>query len=157
LVLLNVGVNAMREVRTRPSSSPRMSTGLTDLEGAVLKALLEGSHPVLDALRRQLRTCDAQRREFTGYGFFTELRVQPDERPAPMPSERLRLGDVEAHIPGLEHGAGFLLYVDRGFLTMLEGYSYDEPWPVEVNNFTLEYAGGVRDVAALHLDEDRND
>ena len=56
----------------------------------------------------------------------------------------LKLGDVIAKIPGLEHGAGFLLYVDNGSITALEGYTFEEPWPVVIDKFTLTYTDPTR-------------
>lgn len=129
-----------------------MSTELNDLERAVLTALVEGDHPVLEALRHQLETCGVKSRELTGHGFFTELEVEPSCRPAPTSCKRLSIGDLNARIGGLENGAGFVLFVDRGQLTMLEGYSYDESWPEIISDFALEYTGGARDIAALNLD-----
>ena len=64
----------------------------------------------------------------------------------------MRIGDVYAEIPGLEHGAGFVLYIKDGYLDMLEGYSYDEPWPSSVEGFALHYSSGERDVRSLRLD-----
>jgi hypothetical protein len=53
---------------------------------------------------------------------------------------------VIAKFSGLSSGAGFLLYVQDGVLHMLEGYTYDEPWPQEPLSFELSYAsGGQRD------------
>jgi hypothetical protein len=43
---------------------------------------------------------------------------------------------------GLEHGAGFELLVKDGYLRMLEGYSYDEPWPDSIHTFDLYYESG---------------
>jgi hypothetical protein len=125
--------------------------GLTALERAVLNALLAGEHPSLEALRAQLRTGCVRKRELTGCGFLTELEVDRRLAPARVLPE-LRLGDVDARIAGLEHGAGFVLLVKEGYLDVLEGYSYDEPWPALADEFSLSYEGGSRDLAALHLD-----
>jgi hypothetical protein len=111
---------------------------MTDLERAVLTKFLDGDHPVLELLRRQLETCKAGTREFTGAGFFTNLIV--DESLARPVECNLRLGDVGAHqVVGLQHGAGFVLYVDKGMLNMLEGYNYGEPWPEQISGFKLHY------------------
>lgn len=125
---------------------------LTDLERNVLEKLLAGAHPVLQALRQQLWGCRVRSRELTGYGFFTELQIDRTVPTAPTSVERLRIGDVNAKIAGLEHGAGFVLFVNGGYLDMLEGYSYDEPWPEAISDFELSYAGGARDLRSLQLD-----
>jgi hypothetical protein len=113
---------------------------LEPLEIAVLQELLAGEHPVLVALRAQMRGLRVKTREFSGTGFFTELAPTSRAIPAPVPSGKLRFGDVHATIGGLTHGAGFLLYVDAGLLHMLEGYSYEEKWPEELDVFSVTYA-----------------
>ena len=54
----------------------------------------------------------------------------------------MKFGDVIAEIPGLSGGAGFLLYIENGILDVLEGYSYDEPWPTSTEGFTLRFLKG---------------
>jgi len=56
------------------------------------------------------------------------------------------LGDVDARMDGLEHGAGFLLFVRKGRMTILEGYSYEEPWPKERRNLELSYQREPREL-----------
>ena len=46
-------------------------------------------------------------RERTGAGFFTEFLAANTAPSAPIPTGKLRFGDVEATIGGLRHGAGF--------------------------------------------------
>lgn len=117
---------------------------LEPIETAVIEKLLQGNHPALVALRRQLSAIAVVSRKHTGVGFFTEFSVGGDAVAASVRSERIRFGDVEASIKGLQHGAGFLLYIDKGFLRMLEGYSYDEPWPVQISEFSLAYTNPAR-------------
>ena len=40
--------------------------------------------------------------------------------PAPVPSGKVQFGDVETTIGGLEHGVGFILYVEQGLLGLPE-------------------------------------
>src|SRR5256885_15953729 len=102
---------------------------LNELEVAALALLLEGDSPVLTALRRQLTVAAVRERELTGVGFFTSFKVPPNASRAPVPSNFAPFGDVGADIEGLRHGAGFLLFLKDGYLDMLEGYTYGEPWP----------------------------
>ncbi|SMN17490.1 hypothetical protein CRYPA_7 [uncultured Candidatus Thioglobus sp.] len=44
---------------------------------------------------------------------------------------------MHAEINDLKYGAGFLLYIENNGLKMLEGYSYDEKWPIKITNFSL--------------------
>ncbi len=121
-----------------------MADELSPLERDVIAMILSPDHPVLSALRRQFERCHVASRQITGVGFFTNLDVETDASPAPvMPgSTRLCLGDVTATIEGLEHGAGFVLFVQDGVLDVLEGFSYVEPWPDVTAGYALT-AGGV--------------
>ena len=112
---------------------------LEPLEEAVLTKLLVGELPVLVELRAQLPFLSVAKRTLTGVGFFTEFTVSPGAIPVPLPKGAGPLGDVEADIERLEHGAGFLLFVKKGFLHTLEGYSMDEPWPERIEGFSLRY------------------
>jgi hypothetical protein len=118
---------------------------LTNLERAVLTRLLAGDHPVLIVLREQAARAKVARREFTGVGFFCLLHVPPDLSPVAAGAD-FTIGDVSASIPGLEHGAGFLLFVRQGRLSELEAFSYEERWPSEVTTFTLDYLSYPRNL-----------
>jgi len=110
---------------------------LNEFEQAVLKKLLAGDHPMLTVLRTQVQAARLASREYTGAGFYLSFEVPP-EAPA-LPTQNFHFGDVDAAIDGLQHGAGFVVFVRGGCLDMLEGYSYDEPWPTEIRGFKLTY------------------
>jgi hypothetical protein len=112
---------------------------LEPLEEAVLQKLLDGDHPVLTALRRQLSGLEVKERRLTGVGFFTVFSMNVGAPPALVPPGGSPFGDVEATISGMKHGAGFLLWLSNGRIQSLEGYSYDEPWPDPVGEFSLRY------------------
>lgn len=117
-----------------------------------MDAALEGAHPTLEVLREQLRRCVVRKRSHSGVGFFTELSIDPSTPAAPTSREEMRIGDVAASVKGLKHGAGFVVLVRGGYLDMLEGYSYDEPWPDDIEEFRIEYTTGRgRDLGSLEL------
>ena len=123
--------------------------GLPPFEQAALDKLLAGNHPVLAALRTQAKAGRLSSRELTGVGFYCDFEVPPTV--SPVGDENFHLGDVEATVPGLKHGAGFVLFVTNGRLTQLEGYSYDEPWPEEIHDFELRYQHEPRRLEFPHL------
>ena len=106
-----------------------MTDDLSPLERDVLATILAPNHPVMNALRRQFERCRVASRKTTGAGFFTALDIATGVEPAPVKAGRMDLGDVTATIDGLEHGAGFVLFVQDGVLDLLEGFSYGEPSP----------------------------
>lgn len=114
---------------------------LTPFEEEAIRTILRGNHPVVLALRAQLDRCAVAHRELTGVGFFTSLAVPSDIPSVPL-RRRLHLGDVSATMDGVAHGVGVVLFVDDGRLALLEGFTYDEPWPDEVVNWTI-VPGGV--------------
>jgi len=125
-----------------------MKNVLSKIEKAVLEKLFDGKLPLLIQLRQQLTRCTVTKREFTGSGFYTTLGVPEDVRR--IDGFDIKFGDVVGEIPELSSGVGFLLYIKDGVLDMLEGYSYDEPWPSSVDSFDLKYVDGEeRDWAAL--------
>ena len=118
---------------------------LNTIESAVLKKLLEGSHPVLEALNSQLDNCQVKKRELTGVGFFTEMDISPSVSKAPVSSKKIYFGDVIAEVEGLKNGIGFLLYIVDGQIQMLEGYTFDEPWPDIIKHMELKFTSQSRD------------
>ena len=121
-----------------------MCESLGGLDVEVLRMLLDGDDEVLAILREQLKRSSIKNRKFTGVGFFTRFDVTAE---APrLGTRRFTFGDVIATIDGLRHGAGFELFVDHGCIDVLEGYCYDEEWPLEIGRFELEYEpDGKRD------------
>jgi hypothetical protein len=116
---------------------------LTALEAQVLEMMLEGQDDVRAVLRQQLRLLRVSSREFSGVGFFTAFVVQSDApRITGLPA--LQVGNVEGSADNVNHGLGFVLFVKDGALSMLEGYTYDEPWPDEVCELKLSESKSSR-------------
>ena len=110
---------------------------LSRLERAVLEHLVDGDGEDAQTLRGQLAGISVAGRTYSGMGFFVELATAPDAE-ALTPARDLSLGEVRATIPGLAYGAGFVLWVKAGLIDMLEGYTDGEPWPDDIDEFTLE-------------------
>lgn len=113
-----------------------MVDALTPLEAAVLETLLRPDGEPYSALRQQLAHASIAKREFSGVGFFTHFSL-PTGAPIRRDVTDMQLGEVAADIDGLQHGAGFLLFVRDGVISFLEGFTYDEPWPNDSAKFTV--------------------
>lgn len=112
---------------------------MNDLERQVMDMLLRGDHPILTVLRAQLAVASVSSREFTGVGFFTKFAVPPTI-PRLAVGRLAPLGDVNADVPGMQHGAGFVLFFKDGALDCLEGFSYGaEPFSREATGVRLHY------------------
>ena len=117
---------------------------LTTLEREVMQKLLDGDDLVLAILREQLNVTTVSERKMTGVGFYTNFLVRSDARHA-SENPSFEIGDVIAQIPGVKHGAGFLLFVRDGALSFLEGFTYDVPWPEHIAEYQLSYVKGQRE------------
>lgn len=109
---------------------------LTPLEQSVLDLLLDKPGEPFETLRQHLAHASVVQRQLTGHGFFTDFSVAVDA-PVRRDLPNAAFGDVTAQIPGLQHGAGFVVFVRDGVLSMLEGYAYDEEWPENTDEFQL--------------------
>ena len=128
-----------------------MEDRVVQLEKEIMKMLLEGDLPTLRILREQFRLSNVSDRRFSGVGFFTDFEVPDGTEKTDVKS--FRLGDVIAEIDHLKHGAGFLLFVENGVISMLEGFCYDENWPETIEGFKLSYINGPeRDLIDIEKD-----
>ena len=104
---------------------------LNEIERRALEMLLAGEDDLLAVLRSQLKAALVARRDLSGGGFFTYLSV-PSHLPRAHGHKRLVLGDLYAEVAGLQHPAGFLLFVTDGTLDVLECFTVDDQWPETV-------------------------
>ncbi|MCH8134920.1 MAG: hypothetical protein IIB77_02950 [Proteobacteria bacterium] len=79
------------------------------------------------------------RRESTGVGIYVNFEYL--ERPPIFSSENITIGEtVYAEIEGLEGGAAFLLYIEKGRITMLEAVAHvSDTWPADISKFEIQY------------------
>jgi hypothetical protein len=104
---------------------------ITEFDRTILDALLAGDLLELAILRAQASVADVRERRMTGVGFFTNFLIPPDAPRLDVSGQRVISG-VGAELEGVDHGVGFLLFVRDGQLDVLEGFTFDEPWPTRV-------------------------
>lgn len=100
--------------------------GLSALETDVLDTLIKAHSDYSALIQDQLARATVASRRRTGLGFFLNFSVEPGELFEPRDFE---LNDVYGDLTGLEHGAGFILFIRGGRLAFLEGHSFEEAWP----------------------------
>lgn len=110
-----------------------MMTPLNALEEAALRMFCQVSDLPLSDLADHIPHLTVANREHTGVGVFVELD-----------SSLIGLGDTEATISGViavttdeRPALGFLLFVEEGKPTMLEGFSYSDAWPEDLSEYTV--------------------
>lgn len=80
-------------------------------------------------------------RRFTGVGFFTDFQYSQETKLFDS-SVSLRWGKVGARLNESKLETGYLVYVDDGHITTIEGYTYGEDWPKQVEQvewYTLNF------------------
>ena len=82
-------------------------------------------------LQAQFEHAVVQKRAFSKYGFSTDYAVTTTEETLG-DDVNLQLGKRQWNINGLQHGSDYILWIKNGFITCLEGFSYNEPWPNEI-------------------------
>jgi hypothetical protein len=97
-------------------------TGFTRLEQAALRAIFAETPDLAPALERQLARAVVTDRENTGGGFFTDIAVADDAPPVAGPAV---LGNAtHARVAGMEDGLGFVLCMEKGRLSLLQGHAW---------------------------------
>src|SRR4051812_24471393 len=103
-------------------------TGFTTLEKEATKALIEVDRgaaltpEAADILLEQFRVATVKERNVDGYGFFTYFTI-PDGAPRIPEKKPFRLDGVAVEIEGIPNAAAFLLLIEDGALTHLEGFT----------------------------------
>ncbi len=103
-----------------------------------MEMLLAGDHPMLETLRQQFDRCCVTDRNFTGVGLSTSFAVG-DAQPRIETPQRIVIDDVCADVEDLEHGCGFVLFVDDGLLGTLECHQWGDNALPEAPRFTRLY------------------
>lgn len=102
----------------------------TSFAGTAIAALLEGEHPVLQALRRQAAGADVRAVEASDYGVWIDLWV-PDGVPPIDVEHRFAIDDVFGRVAGVAEDTGLQLHVVRGRIKTIEAWVSQPVWPAD--------------------------
>jgi hypothetical protein len=109
-------------------ASARMATPttFTPLEAAVLDATCQDYDEYGVLLRALLASARIASRENTGHGFYTEIEVRRDL--PPVHPDCAQMECPIGHMLDMGEGMlmGFLLWLDHGYPTTLEGFQYGD-------------------------------
>jgi len=99
---------------------------LTDLERAILDFSLPEAGENEEVLRQQIAMSKLASREHTGYGFFTNFRIDEDSPRCSV--SNFQFGNVTAVVSG--ELCGFWIFVREGEISFLEGFPLGgDSWP----------------------------
>jgi hypothetical protein len=95
---------------------------LWPIERAVLEAAAHDYKASADPLRKQIATAQVTDFENTGVGFFSTVKVSPK---TPRLTEQSPLDAATGSVADIPHGMGFLVFLEDGHISQIEGYTYD--------------------------------
>ncbi len=102
-----------------------------EFEKIIITDIIEQYPEYKQKLQTQFEKSVVQKREFSTYGFSTYYTViAPEETLGD--AVNVQLGKHQWNINGLQRGSDYILWIKNGFITCLEGFSYNEPWPNEI-------------------------
>lgn len=114
----------------------RLRMKLNQLEKAVVGRFLRASKELLTRHPVDLDRVVVASRDFTGAGFLT--KCQQDEHVKFFEDDvSLRWTGAGAYLGASKLDTGYLVYVDDGYLSNVEGYTFGEAWPSVVDEFSL--------------------
>lgn len=113
-----------------------MPVKLTAIEENALGLLLAHGGEALEILRRQLQAATFTSRRLSGIGLSVDIAV-PRSLPRVFGDARRAVSGVVIATPNNPVWGEFILFVDGGYLAMLEGYAFDDAWLTESSEYTL--------------------
>lgn len=102
---------------------------IEEIGGKVMQILLSKDNIELQQLRQQYEAADTEI-ERSETGFFIHFDV-PTDIESIGTKDRTIIRGVYATMDCLQHGMDFILFVDDGALSMLEGYTHQEELPLD--------------------------
>lgn len=109
----------------------------SELEKAVIERMLtDGELAPISRSIINFNVVTVSDREFTGAGFLTEFERSEELKLFGL-GVSLRWGKVGARLGASKVETGYLVYVDDGYITAIEGYTYGDEWPGQVEQMEL--------------------
>ena len=102
-------------------------------EKIIIEDIIQTYPEYAEKLARQYGSAAVVKRTINSPGFYTDYEIG-DKTASLGDGVNLQLGENQWNINGLKHGSDYILWIKNGFISSLEGFSYDEPWPDEITN-----------------------
>lgn len=118
-----------------------------ELEYRVMSTLTDGGHPKLKLLWDQFQCSAVTSRDVSNVGMFTKLSI--DKELVKAFDTDFKFGDVIIDTDDLDYGAGVIVYVINGYLSLIEFYSFGDSWSYGYPNLQLQYIQQPRDLSNI--------
>lgn len=108
---------------------------LNDLEIALVKRFLENNLVAFQDEEYFFSALNVLSRDYTGVGFIVEFEKSEKLKVCGV-NESCKFGGLGAKL-NCSIDTGYLFYVEKGFLTSIEGYTYAEDWPDSISEIDI--------------------
>ena len=92
---------------------------LWPIERAALEATAKDNPALAGGLLQQADCAQVTAFENTGAGFFSTIQIAGD---APRLPDQSHLNGAHGSVDGIEHGMGFIVFLESGRVSLIEGY-----------------------------------
>ncbi|MFZ5789556.1 MAG: hypothetical protein ACOY3L_02550 [Pseudomonadota bacterium] len=110
---------------------------LSQFESDVLHAIVRDRFGESSKLMAQIDALSLERKEMTGVGMYLYFQLTDEDKKVPEVQDEIISSRVGASLPQLHNDIGFVLYIEKGVIKMLECYTVDEPWPTDISTYNL--------------------
>jgi len=114
----------------------RKTISINILEKDVIDKLLEKKTKINRLLREQFTKALVVNRWFSGSGFFTSFQIA-DDSPIIESQRSFQIDGLDGKVNNID--VGFILFIEKGKLKTLEGFTYYGEWPEKIMNYELFY------------------
>jgi hypothetical protein len=90
----------------------------------------------IENLRKSINEIEVLEREYTGVGFFTTFEKHECLKVMDI-DQSTQLFGIGAYINTEKISAGFIFWINKGFLEMIEGCTFLEEWPKNITSYEL--------------------
>jgi hypothetical protein len=109
---------------------------LWPIERAVLEAAAHDYQASANSLREQIAAAQVTDFENTGVGFFSTVSVSPA---APRLTDKSPLDAATGSVDDVEHGMGFLVFLEDGYVSLIEGYTYGDVSTLDIDFASVDF------------------
>ena len=102
-----------------------------EFERIIITDIIDQYPEYKEKLQSQFEKISVQRREIHTYGFSTYYTVTAVAETLGE-DVNLQLGEHQWEVNDLDYGSDYILWIKNGRISCLEGFTYNEPWPKEI-------------------------
>jgi hypothetical protein len=103
----------------------------SSVESSIIRSLISDKLGPDSRFLNQIPLLQCPKRDLTGTGYFVEFAPLPESLRAD-PEDTVLSTDLATRLPSPGDVVGFTLFIDGGFMSSFEGYTFgDTAWPEE--------------------------